>query len=416
MAFSATSAVLIGVFLHLLAAGRPRAAEAWARAHSSFVGYGSRLEHRPGVYLAITPMSEADASLLEAVRGVIDDAIRLFAGDKPSSLPRDGSTLALEILTPAGHPNTAWRQWWTDLTANVEASMAVRTGPDRAVLDQFRELMEVAKVGAAATFMQSGPLPLYTVSGLQPERQDELHDLIWEANRILWDDRKRVGSRAAGVDRLSRAVAMVSTKELVQAGWNNSNDPKEIPVVGAIVPGGTAAPGDVTSILEQAEGIVLRLAVVQRGSATIKRDMVRALDGLRDANPVAIVIGYGGTNTGGVLDAVVDALMPELHRPAVPMYLGIGHNDFRASGGGAGVRWCKTPLAAALLFCEEALGIPRERLTLLDRASRDLRSAIAEPDKLAEIARLLGNDLTALDARLEEAKKRYLQERTVREV
>jgi hypothetical protein len=115
------------------------------------------------------------------------------------------------------------------------------------------------------------------------------------------------------------------------------------PVVGAIVPGGKAAAGDVTSVLE-AGAIDFKAVVVRRSTAAMMgREMMRAIDSLRDDNPVALVIGYGGTNENGALDAVVDALAPELERPSRPMYVGLGHDEYKRTVDAVGVRWCTTP-------------------------------------------------------------------------
>lgn len=64
-------------------------AEAWARAHSLFLGHPPE-SRPPEVTLVLTPASDADAALLVEASKVIKDAIKLYADYEPSSARRDG--------------------------------------------------------------------------------------------------------------------------------------------------------------------------------------------------------------------------------------------------------------------------------------------------------------------------------------
>jgi hypothetical protein len=129
-AFSATNAVLIGVFLQLLASGAKDAAEAWGRSHSVFLGYASRSSEPSGVTLVLTPISKADETLLTGKRKIIEAAIKLYAGYPPWSKASKVATLAFMLRSADRHPNSAKEQWWNELAPNVEASMRIRNGDD----------------------------------------------------------------------------------------------------------------------------------------------------------------------------------------------------------------------------------------------------------------------------------------------
>jgi hypothetical protein len=228
---------------------------------------------------------------------------------------------------------------------------------------------------------------------------------------ILWDDRKLVDTPHPGLDRMSLPVATILTSELVRAGWNSLITPRQPPLVGVIVPGGNAAPGDVRSILAKADGIQIKPVVVERAPASVMiRSVMRAIDVLRDSNPVGLVVGYGGTNQDGTLDAVVDGLAAELARPCPPMYLGLGHDDYRRTVEAPAARWCRTPLAAASLFLLEAVELPRERIDLMEQARKALAAAFAEPDRMADVCSKLVAGLRSIDMRLEVARDKYLQD------
>ncbi len=403
--FSATNAVLLGVLHDLLLAGQQGAADAWTRAHTAFVSEGK------GVTLVITPADELDEAVLREGLATIDAALGRYAGYSPISYRE---ALRLSFRPCRQHPNAGERR--KALLAAVEGARAESSGDEHAVLSRFLDLVDRARLGAARSFC-CGDYDLFTIDGLDDDEQGFLQRIVYDSSDLIFQYQKRarrVNRPSAGLNNFSPAVGIVYASDLVAASLvSGTRGPAatqdSVAVVGVITAGGSAASSDVIGKL-QLEGPALELVprVVPRSSPSLSRTMHRALDDIKDHNPVAVVIGYGGGQRHE-LDAIVEAIRPECEHPSQPLYVGIGHSDYDRKVAGPGVRWCTTPSAAAELFRVEALTAPRKRLRLLEEASAAIRVAMGDPVKTSEIVSRLESGLEAVRSELEASRTSQLQ-------
>lgn len=209
-------------------------------------------------------------------------------------------------------------------------------------------------------------------------------------------------------NNLSPAVRDVTTATLGEALAAHAPVPVgAVPIVGVIVPGGPAAPGDV---LEKLAGqpVDVRPSVVPRSAPDLDQQMLRAVDYLRMQSVVALIIGYGGGEQA-TLERVRLAVERAVSGIDLPVYVGIGHNDFDSPVAGASVRTCTTPADAATLFIAEALKASRQRAAALNACARELALAGADADRASRALAKLQAKLSQIDAELDEERRVHAQ-------
>ncbi len=383
------------------------AADAWLRAHTAFV------DADPGTTLLVTPAGPADATLLTNVREAIGSALESYAGHPPDA---GSAALRLSLAPPTNHPDNGERRDALRQTI-LMAERRATAGDDREALGRLADLLDRSRLGAASSF-HGGPYDLFAVPGLSRQEQEENHALIYRCSALIWDSLKGARRNASGdwtsLNNWSPCLSLPSVDDILALGLKTvavgtAARPSVTPTVGVIVPGGRAASGDVLGQLElEGSRIDLRVETVPRGTAALNRAMQRAVDSIHDHAAVSIIVGYGG-GAEAELDAVVDALLPELEFPHQPMYVGIGHVNYGRRAGSEKIRWCATPTAAAALFRAEALAFPRQVAEALQDADSGMRNGFGRPDRLAEVRRRLKQDLDRVDSALSDARSANLQ-------
>lgn len=398
--FSATTSLLVGVFLDLVTAGRHSTAEAWLRSHSGFRNDGRHVE------LVITPKSEEDSIDLEEASGFLESSIGRYSGYVPSDVR---SVLKFRLEPHAHHP-AAHRRKQLQALARAASGLATED-EDAETIRRFCDLVERSDLGVARYATQE--YELFGLDNVDHER-DATMALVDEAEKSLHKLRKSLPSSVHrdGPNNWSPPVQALTVRSLLHPAEvvrsQTAEATRGLPIVGVITSGGEAAPGDVAHKLQRDHRVHVRHERVILQYGNVSRQILRAFDRLRDADPVAYVIGFGG-GSAETLHAIVDGLEEYLAAITTPTYVGIGHRNFSRKGGSGAVRWCLTPSGAVDLFLAESVELPFRRATVYERAARDMREGIGSAVASEVAIAKLRKDLAAITESLRTMRALHLQ-------
>lgn len=413
--FSSANAVVVGVLLDLLAAGSRRAASAWVHAHTAFVEGERSDPQRPCVTrLIVWPYGQEDERSLRGVLPALEESLARRIGYLSGYKGSEHRTpLLLELRDGTQHPGPTRHQ---QLQQALDLAYGEAEPATRQALGKLREALDRARIGVAGS-TSCGGYDVLHVADCDDQERDSLQALIQPVADALHAHQKSARRRGLPLDgaflnNFSPVTADVTPDPTLSAAPTASAAPVEqrsAPLtIGVITPGGTAAPRDVLGKLEHIDGIDVQTVVVPRGATGLTRKMVREADSLLLEEPAAIIAGYGGGRPED-LDPVFDALRDALGHCPLPIFIAIGHRDYRRQIDSDHVRMCATPADAAELFRIEILDLPRRRASAAAQAAAALASAVGDPVRSKEIASQLSTQLAAIDVELQAARNRHLQ-------
>lgn len=393
------NAVVVGVYLRLIADGAKELAAAWLESAVSFEdsemplmqgGPYSRTA-RPVLRMTLRPMSSARADRIRSNLDEVRSAVREFSSDSSGELERE-AVVWVDVADPVA-PTTEAR------TADIRSALEECGEQAADILEDFDDLVDHS-VLSWSSYASQRVQHLAIIDGTEDEVARG-SQLLRSISENLW--RQRIfletgslnnisfASRAPGPELIAQAAA-ADAMESSPAQWR----------VGIIVPGGNAARSDIEQV-ENHPDLQCELRIVPRKASDFPARMSAALGSMRSGND-ALLIAYGGGSADD-LAKVREALAPHLEAMDIPCWVAVGHKSDEMSISNDLVRVCGTPSDARALFLAETIDYEKKMAKILMSNARKL----SEGQRKVRTRKRVVDELKSLDRVVLSAREQHLQ-------